>query len=57
MERDPERLILLKTRRSLLPRLHLLLREIHRYEVPELTFVPITDGSERYLAWLADVLG
>ncbi len=56
MQTEPERLILLKTRRSLLPGLKSLLRQIHPYEVPELTFVPITDGAESYLAWLEEVL-
>ena len=57
METESERLILLKTRRSLLPGMKDLLRQIHPYEVPELTFVPITDGAEPYLAWLAGILG
>ncbi len=56
METAPERLILLKTRRSLLPRLSDLLRQCHPYEVPELAFVPITGGSQAYLAWLGEVL-
>jgi periplasmic divalent cation tolerance protein len=57
IDTDPERLILLKTRRSLIPDVQSLLSRIHPYEVPELTFVPITGGSEQYLAWLAETLG
>ncbi len=57
METEPERLIMLKTRRSLLPELKSLLSQIHPYEVPELTFVAITDGAESYLSWLEEVLG
>ncbi len=57
IETDPERLILLKTRRYLLPGMKDLLRQIHPYEVPELIFVPITGCAESYLAWLAEILG
>jgi periplasmic divalent cation tolerance protein len=57
MESAPERLIVLKTRRSLVGRVEELLRQVHPYEVPELTFVPITGGGELYLAWLREVLG
>jgi periplasmic divalent cation tolerance protein len=56
METEPERLILLKTRRALLPDLKSLLQQVHPYELPELIFVPITDGSDEYLAWVAQVL-
>ncbi len=57
LETDPERLIVLKTRRSLLAALEGLLRQVHPYEVPELTFVSLTDGSEPYLEWMRQVLG
>jgi periplasmic divalent cation tolerance protein len=57
LETEPERLIILKTRRSLLPELKNLISRIHPYEVPELTFVAITDGAESYLSWMEEVLG
>ncbi len=57
MESAPERLIVLKTRRSLLGRVEELLRQVHPYEVPELTFVPITEGGQPYMAWLGEILG
>jgi periplasmic divalent cation tolerance protein len=57
METSAERLIILKTRRSLLESLQDLLQQVHPYEVPELTFVPITGGGQPYLAWLQEILG
>ncbi len=57
METGPERLVLLKTRRALLDGLQELLRQVHPYEVPELTFMPITDGGAPYLAWMGEILG
>jgi len=27
---------------------------LHEYKVPEIIQVPVTDGHDRYLAWLAD---
>lgn len=56
VESAPERLIVLKTRRSLVARVEELLRQVHPYEVPELTFLPITAGGETYLAWLRETL-
>jgi periplasmic divalent cation tolerance protein len=57
VEVEPERLILLKTRRALVASLESLLRRIHPYEVPELTFVPFSAGAASYMAWMQDVLG
>ncbi len=52
VEEDGERLILLKTRRSLLAGITELLGKVHPYEVPELTFLPTVGGSPSYLGWL-----
>ena len=30
------------------------LRSLHPYEVPEITFVPVSKGLPEYLAWVAD---
>jgi len=32
------------------------IREIHPYETPEIVAVPISMGSDKYLAWLHEVL-
>lgn len=56
LERDVEKLIILKTDRSQIPSLRDLLGDIHPYEVPELVFLPVTAGSEAYLSWLSSSL-
>jgi len=56
VEEGPERLILLKTERSRIPRIRDLLRTVHPYEVPELIFLAVTAGSDAYLAWLSEVM-
>lgn len=31
------------------------IKELHSYDLPEVVVVPITGGSEEYLAWIKDV--
>jgi periplasmic divalent cation tolerance protein len=50
---DGEVLCLFKTRRALYPALRDRLAGLHPYEVPELIAVPLAEGNEAYLAWLA----
>ncbi len=45
-----------KTSRAQVAAIQTLLKEIHRYEVPELIATPIVDGSEAYLKWLGEQL-
>ncbi|HVO37645.1 MAG TPA: divalent-cation tolerance protein CutA [Spirochaetia bacterium] len=56
LERDVERIIILKTDRSQIPAIRDLLGEVHPYEVPELVFLPVTAGNEAYLSWLSSSL-
>ncbi len=57
VEAASERLIFIKTTRSRVPPIRELLKSIHPYELPELIFLPITAGSDAYLAWLSEVIG
>ncbi len=57
LQTEPERLILLKTRRPRVAQIDALLRRIHPYEVPELTFVPFTEAAGPYREWMDGVLG
>ena len=54
VEYDEEVLLVVKTLQSRLEKIEYLLKELHPYEVPELVFLPIRGGSEKYLAWLAE---
>jgi periplasmic divalent cation tolerance protein len=52
-----EWLCLAKTTAACFPRLEAYVREHHAYEVPEVIALPISDGSDDYLAWLATETG
>jgi|SRR5215471_19190714 len=54
IEQDTERQVIVKTT---LPRVDALwqrVRELHPYEVPEFVVIPIVDGNQAYLQWIAD---
>ncbi|HTM21343.1 MAG TPA: divalent-cation tolerance protein CutA [Kofleriaceae bacterium] len=50
---NAECLAISKTTAARLPALRAALLEIHPYEVPEIIALPVSDGHEPYLAWLA----
>jgi len=52
VEREEERLLLIKTRAERFPALREALVSLHPYEVPEVLALPIEDGHQPYLAWL-----
>lgn len=54
LERSQELLILFKTTRARLPKLEQLVLELHPYDTAAFVVLSITEGSERYLAWLDD---
>lgn len=54
VERDEERLLVIKTRAARLPALREALVALHPYELPELVALPIEAGHEPYLAWIDD---
>ena len=54
LESNDEVLLLLKTRQELLPKLERAIRGIHPYDTPEFIALPLTGGSRKYRAWLAD---
>ncbi|KAK8552150.1 hypothetical protein V6N13_120568 [Hibiscus sabdariffa] len=49
---DPEELLIIKTRQSLLPALTEHVKANHEYDVPEVIALPIIGGSPQYLEWL-----
>ena len=52
VQSDPEVLLLMKTRRALVPRLKERLPHLHPYQVPELLVSPVVEGLEAYCRWV-----
>jgi len=52
VQRAREVLLLVKTSRSLWPRLLTHIKKNHPYDVPEILAVPVSKGSREYLSWL-----
>lgn len=57
IHRDEEVVAVLKTTRSLLPRVLERAAELHPYDVPELLGQEVVDGAPAYLAWVRDECG
>ena len=55
IEKDPEVLVLFKTKDKLYETLKKELIEIHPYETPEVLKISIKDGSREYLNWIDEV--
>lgn len=56
IEDDQETLLLIKSSRALFNELRSEIERLHSYEVPEAIAMPIVDGLERYLEWMAGAL-
>lgn len=54
IDRGEEVLLLVKTRRALMPRLLESVRSAHSYDVFEAVALPILEGNPDYLRWLQD---
>jgi periplasmic divalent cation tolerance protein len=54
LEQSEEQLLIIKTQRSLFTALEKRVRELHSYAVPEIVALPIIEGSQDYLRWLAE---
>jgi len=52
IEDASEWLLLIKSRRDLLPALRTEIEKRHSYEVPEVLALQVVDGSSSYLEWL-----
>ena len=57
LEKAKESLLIVKTKKSLLPKLIKKVRSLHSYEVPEIIALPIIGGNKDYLDWLNAVTG
>jgi periplasmic divalent cation tolerance protein len=54
-ESEPEKLLLIKTRRDLYGAIEAALGDVHPYETPEIICVPVVAGSAGYLGWIDEV--
>lgn len=52
VDRDPEVLLVIKTRTELLDVIEQCVNEVHPYDVPEVIALPIIGGSRKYLDWI-----
>lgn len=52
IESSSEHLLMIKTRRDLMPSLRAAFERLHSYEVPELLALSVIDGAPAYLEWL-----
>ncbi len=52
IEKENETLLIIKSKRSVFGKLVKQVKEIHKYEVPEIIALPIVDGSGDYLDWM-----
>ncbi len=57
LQRDAERLLVIKTRSEKLRDLREALVALHPYELPELVALPIEDGHPPYLGWIDESVG
>lgn len=56
VQEQAEVLLVIKTTAERLPALKARLCELHPYEVPELLVLPVAEGNEPYLQWVADTV-
>ena len=54
LESAREYLLLIKTTRERIPAVTKMVKAAHGYEVPEVVFVSIVDGEQKYLKWLQE---
>lgn len=57
IEKSREVMLVIKTRKSLVPAIEKKVRENHPYEVPEVIAVSILSGSKEYLSWIDSETG
>lgn len=54
IEQETERQIVIKTARERVATLWERVRELHPYDVPEFLVLPVVDGNDAYLRWVAE---
>ena len=54
LEDSAEILLLIKTTAGAFSRVREIISNLHSYEIPEIIALPIIDGAEDYLRWIAE---
>jgi periplasmic divalent cation tolerance protein len=54
---DDEALLIIKTKKDLFEPLRKRIVELHSYAVPEIISLPVVEGHQPYLDWLAQMTG
>jgi periplasmic divalent cation tolerance protein len=54
VEQETERQVVIKTSKDRVAALWDRVRELHPYDVPEFLVLPIVDGNDAYLKWVAE---
>jgi len=52
IENKKEWLCIIKTKKHFFKKIEKLIKDIHSYELPEITVIPIINGSKEYLKWI-----
>jgi len=55
LQREPEQLLLIKTRTALFEIVRAKIRAMHSYDTPQIVAVPIVAADADYLSWMAGV--
>jgi len=50
---DPEELMIIKTEQRMVEALKKRILDLHSYQVPEIIVIPVKEGYEPYLNWIA----
>jgi len=51
--KEKEIMLVIKTQRIHFDKIQYVINQLHTYNVPEIVWVPILEGSEDYLKWIA----
>lgn len=49
---EEECLMIMKTKTSLFEQIESEIKQLHKYETPEIICIPITNGNKKYLSWV-----
>jgi periplasmic divalent cation tolerance protein len=52
VDRATEALLIIKSKKSKLPRIIRMIKSLHSYDTPEIIALPIIGGEKKYLKWI-----